>query len=116
MFAVMCFCQTAGAASDNPPKVTEEEALAIAERIAPDYGYDTFDMDVEILSNITPWEKRFPKLEFFDQPKYTDIEKKLEGRRYWTVNCLPTFPRYGGSFCVFVDADTGEVVHVFTGW
>lgn len=97
-------------------KVGWQDALEIAEKLAPQYGYDLDYMNIEVLLDVTPWDNRFPDLPFYKQPRYQEINAKLEGRHYWAVNCLPTFPRYGGSFCVFVDADTGEVVHVFTGW
>ncbi len=109
-------CASVRTGKNVKPEISDEEAVAIAGRLAPEYGYNVGRMWLEELYDITPWEKRFPGLKFFDQPRYTDIEKKLEGRHYWTVNYVPNFPRYGGSFCVFIDADTGEVVDIFTGW
>lgn len=112
----LCSCAPGRAGKYERTEVSEEEAVAIAEGLADKYGYNVDRMWLEVLQDITPWEKRFPGLEFFNQPRYTDIEKKLAGRHYWTVNYVPNFPRYGGSFCVFVDEGTGEVVHVFRGW
>jgi len=109
-------CATTKSGRRYEPSVGWEEALEIAENLAPKYGYDLDYMNKELILDITPWDNRFPGLPFYKQPRYQDINDKLKGRHFWSVNCLPTFPRYGGSFCVFVDAETGEVIEVFTGW
>jgi hypothetical protein len=113
---VLCSCATTKSTRKYEPKVDWQEALDKAEDLAPKYGYDLDYMNIEIILDITPWDNRFPGLPYFKQPRYQKIKEKLAGRHFWAVNCLPTYPRYGGSFCVFVDAETGEVIHVFTGW
>jgi hypothetical protein len=94
-------------------KVSKDEAIEIANRESKRFGYDKETMNVEATKYNTPWNEYLPKNS--NEKYYVERMNKLNNREYWAVYYYPNPEKVGigykgGDFCIFVDANTGEII------
>jgi len=88
--------------------IEQLEAVNIAKKHAKALGYKVSSMSIEFEKCDKPvnrWvsEKR-------DSSYILERKKLLEGKVYWAIYLGPIKRQFGGDICVFVDANTGEVI------
>jgi len=99
--------------------ITEKDARNIAEQKIQEMGWKfEYKNIVEVYWSITPWDKYYPEdKDYIDTlPYYSEMNKKLRGRKYWSVYYHPEDRTiYGGDLCFFIDAETGEIIDIYKG-
>jgi hypothetical protein len=93
--------------------VNAEKAISIAnkevERIKSQPALEV--VAAKRLSN--PWNDLVPK--YSGDENARKLYSKLKHRTYWMISYRPRSAELGGDVIVFVDASTGEVIHVYRG-
>ena len=70
-------------ASDQNVKITEEQAIQIANKEMDRLGYDVKNMNIKVSQHDKPWNNYLPQ-DSVDE--YDIIRKdKLKGKKYWAV-------------------------------
>ena len=88
-------------------QMTRDKAIEIANVRSKQLGYIIENMNIEATKYNTPWNEYLPK----DSTDKYHVEKRnrLNNREYWAVYYYPMAGK-GGDFCIFVDANTGEII------
>lgn len=94
-------------------KITKENAIEKANIEAKRLGYDIEIMSIEAIKYNTPWNEYLPKDS--NDKCYVERMNKLNNREYWAVYYYPNPEKVGigykgDDFCMFVDANTGEII------
>lgn len=93
-------------------KVSKEVAMQIANKEAANLGYNIASLNLKVSKYNTPWNEYLPKESKAEY--YTERKKKLANREYWAVYYYPKQDKNnvvkGGDFCIFVDANSGEII------
>lgn len=95
--------------SEAGMKISKHKAIAIANEEAEKLGYDIKLLITRATKYNTPWNEYLPEN---SQSDY-DIERinKLKNKEYWAVYYfLNRMGHKGGDICIFVDANTGEII------
>lgn len=108
---ILISCMNIGAYGTD--MITEDGAIKIANNEALKLGYDLKIMSLEANKFSTPWNNCLPK-DSIDE-YYVEKKDKLKNREYWAIYYYPDLKKVGtgykgGDFCIFVDANSGEVI------
>jgi hypothetical protein len=116
LVAMRFFCISNSVGAEGM-KITNEQAMEIANKEAMRLGYDTKLMDVEIALGNVPWNKFFPKESASEYVR--ERQNKLKGKEYWAVWYHPSQGIgdlvKGGDVCIFIDSKTGEILTNYRG-
>ena len=99
-------------------KITNDQAMEIANKEAMRLGHDTKLMDIEVTLNNVHWNKFFPKGSTSEYVR--ERQNKLKGKEYWAIWYHPSQTigggmAKGGDVCIFIDSKTGEVLTNYRG-
>jgi len=97
-------------ATGNGREITENDAIKIAVEYLEQLDINTENSTIEAKKLNTPVNDCL-----YDPTVHAEARKKLEGRTYWYIyfEPVPENPKHiimGGDICVFIDAETGEVI------
>lgn len=113
LLLVASFLALAGAACGGAMGIGEKRAVEIADARGGELNTAGRKLKVRATRHSTPWNDCIPKET--DTPYLKERMEKLKGKSYWAVYYYPDPGEggkgvKGGDFCVFVDAETGEVL------
>jgi len=117
LFLIVVFLSNSVWAGDM--KITNEQAIEIANRKAISLGYNAKFMNMQITLHNVPWNKCLPKEESTSE-YVRERQNKLNGKEYWAIYYYPR-PQVeegivkGGDVCIFVDSQNGEVLTNYRG-
>jgi len=95
-------------------QISEKDAIKIAKKEVNELGYNSFFMRIKISFHTTPWNDCLPKERMSNF--YLEKRNLLKNRNYWAVYFGPiAIAHKGGDVCIFIDANTGEVITVVGG-
>ena len=117
---ILSFCSIVHGQDEKVKKI---KAIEIADKEAIKLGYKIDTMDMEISLCNVPWNRYLSKAR--DDEYAVSRKNKLKNRKYWAIYYAPRHKESidsdeiiitaGGDVCIFIDADTGEVITNYRG-
>jgi hypothetical protein len=105
-------------AQGNTMKITEDQAIKIANKEAKNLGYSVETMSLKVAEYNTPWNDY---LHNNSKSEYViGRQEKLKNKKYWAIYFYPN-PKIqgamvkGGDLCIFVNSINGEIITTVRG-
>jgi hypothetical protein len=97
--------------------ISQDKAVEIANEEITILGYNLKNMEIRVSFHENPWNEYLPRN---DTSKYVSVRKnKLEDKKYWAVYYFVKTKNdqitVGGDVCIFIDANTGEIITNYRG-
>ena len=104
LIITLCYLNIAAFSIELP--ISKHKAILIANNEVNQYGLNVNALKVEATKYNTPWNKYLPK----DNKAYDNDRNKLKDREYWAVYYHNPIYKKGGDLCIFIDANSGNVI------